>query len=63
MIVGIFSVTKIAFVSSGHVRFTRNGQVKGVRAAEGQSYLGIPYGKAKRFVVFSIKKRGVGVRG
>ena len=51
-------MTKIAFVSSGHVRFTRNGLVKGVRTAEGQSYLGIPYGKAERLVIFSVK-RGV----
>ena len=61
VIVGILAVTTFAFVSSEHVRFTRNGLVKGVSTAEGQSYLGIPYGKAERLVILSKKKHKVGV--
>ena len=52
-------MTTFAFVSSGHVRFTRNGQVKRVSTTEGQSYLGIPYGKAERLVILYLKKGGV----
>lgn len=32
------------------VRNTKYGKVRGILSAEGQSYLGIPYGKAERFV-------------
>lgn len=32
------------------VRNTKYGKVRGTLSAEGQSYLGIPYGKAERFV-------------
>lgn len=34
------------------VRNTKYGKVRGILSAEGQSYLGIPYGKAERFVRF-----------
>lgn len=36
------------------IRNTEYGRVRGILSAEGQSYLGIPYGKAERFVVFFI---------
>lgn len=41
------------------VRNTKYGKVRGILSAEGQSYLGIPYGKAERFVgcFFICKKR------
>lgn len=32
------------------VRNTKYGNVRGILSADGQSYLGIPYGKAERFV-------------
>lgn len=31
---------------------TEYGRVRGILSAEGQSYLGIPYGKAERFDLF-----------
>lgn len=32
------------------IRNTKYGKVRGILSADGQSYLGIPYGKAERFV-------------
>lgn len=34
------------------VRNTEYGKVRGILSAEGQSYLGIPYGTAERFARF-----------
>lgn len=39
------------------VRNTEYGKVRGILSAEGQSYLGIPYGTAERFVRFFFLKK------